>query len=304
MARAGLLAMCLSSCSPLWLEPFSTDHTTSATHTNESGLASTNQGGSQDGSDTIGDTNVPTTTLGSEGTSGAGTTGTSGGDASLGGVQTASSATSAGGTETAASADTGSTTCASETAGCEPDGPSVCNNGVREPGEACDGLDLDGEGCGSLGWDGGELACSPACSFDTSGCTGPPMCEYALQPEAPNTSQAAPYDCPGGVVMPISGTIDKNTGMLTVSSPGKPNDYGPGTYRVVVFSPGDVASNQCKSFNVVKTKKVLATSATSITFPAFDSLLTCGAQKAYCIEKEAGGNPAHFCSGILLATDL
>lgn len=51
---------------------------------------------------------------------------------------------------------------------------AVCGNGVREPGEACDGSDLGGQTCTGLGFGGGTLACSGTCTFNTSGCTAPP----------------------------------------------------------------------------------------------------------------------------------
>jgi len=46
---------------------------------------------------------------------------------------------------------------------------AACGNGVREAGEACDGADLGGQSCQSLGWDAGVLACSD-CSLDASDC--------------------------------------------------------------------------------------------------------------------------------------
>lgn len=49
--------------------------------------------------------------------------------------------------------------------------PSTCGNGVIDPGEQCDGSDLGGATCESLGFAGGTLACSGACTYDTSGCT-------------------------------------------------------------------------------------------------------------------------------------
>jgi hypothetical protein len=55
-------------------------------------------------------------------------------------------------------------------------GTSVCGNGIREIGEACDGGDLGGFGCASLGYHGGTLACQSTCQFDTSGCAGTPEC--------------------------------------------------------------------------------------------------------------------------------
>ena len=49
----------------------------------------------------------------------------------------------------------------------------ICNGSgvVDNPGEQCDGSDLAGQSCKSLGYDFGKLACNkPVCKFDTSGC--------------------------------------------------------------------------------------------------------------------------------------
>lgn len=54
---------------------------------------------------------------------------------------------------------------------CKPGQPQqVCGNEVREGTEACDGADLGGEDCVSLGFSGGALACAGDCTFDTTGC--------------------------------------------------------------------------------------------------------------------------------------
>src|SRR5262249_50445139 len=49
-----------------------------------------------------------------------------------------------------------------------------CGDGVRSESEKCEGTDLGGETCASLGYHGQTtgLACTEACGFDTSGCTG------------------------------------------------------------------------------------------------------------------------------------
>src|SRR4029077_2758412 len=39
-----------------------------------------------------------------------------------------------------------------------------------QPGEDCDGTDLGGQTCTSLGFGGGTLACAADCTFDTRGC--------------------------------------------------------------------------------------------------------------------------------------
>jgi hypothetical protein len=46
----------------------------------------------------------------------------------------------------------------------------TCGDGVLDPGEACDGADLGGQGCGDFGLLDGVLGCLGDCSIDTSGC--------------------------------------------------------------------------------------------------------------------------------------
>lgn len=50
--------------------------------------------------------------------------------------------------------------------------PTSCGNGTADTGlgEQCDGADLDGQTCVSLGFTGGMLACSGICIFDTNAC--------------------------------------------------------------------------------------------------------------------------------------
>jgi hypothetical protein len=53
-----------------------------------------------------------------------------------------------------------------------PDRTPVCGNDVTEPGEVCDGLDLDGHACPTRGsFTGGRLACRTDCAdYDVAGC--------------------------------------------------------------------------------------------------------------------------------------
>jgi len=48
--------------------------------------------------------------------------------------------------------------------------PGTCNNGELETYEECEGFELRGQSCQSLGFDGGTLACSDDCILDTSQC--------------------------------------------------------------------------------------------------------------------------------------
>jgi len=46
-----------------------------------------------------------------------------------------------------------------------------CGDEIIQVGEQCDGSTLGGASCSSLGFSGGTLSCSGACTFDTSACT-------------------------------------------------------------------------------------------------------------------------------------
>ncbi len=51
-----------------------------------------------------------------------------------------------------------------------------CGNGIRETGEACDGSDLGGFTCATLGFTTGTLSCNDQCRLDTSGCVANSVC--------------------------------------------------------------------------------------------------------------------------------
>lgn len=53
---------------------------------------------------------------------------------------------------------------------CGTQGP-VCGNNIKEDGEQCDGQDLGGVTCTSLGFTGGNLACTSTCVFEVNQCT-------------------------------------------------------------------------------------------------------------------------------------
>jgi len=49
-------------------------------------------------------------------------------------------------------------------------GDSLCGNGLIDEGEQCDGDNLGGFDCSSLGYQGGILSCNSDCSFNTTDC--------------------------------------------------------------------------------------------------------------------------------------
>jgi len=85
------------------------------------------------------------------------------------------------------------------------DGTTTCGNGKVGGEEQCDGVDLGGATCGSLGFNGGgTLACTAACQYDVSACE----CEGL-----PATGQTTAYQAdkndgiPGPVDVPDDGTV-------------------------------------------------------------------------------------------------
>ncbi|OYT27112.1 MAG: hypothetical protein B6U97_02370 [Candidatus Altiarchaeales archaeon ex4484_96] len=48
---------------------------------------------------------------------------------------------------------------------------SYCGDGMKDEGEQCDGSDLGGKSCKSLGYDRGTLKCSSSCTYITSSCS-------------------------------------------------------------------------------------------------------------------------------------
>lgn len=97
------------------------------------------------------------------------------------GGTTAATAGSEGTTEVADGSASATSTTASVDTTASPDssgGPADtgpvgnCGNGVIDAGEQCDGIDLQGFDCMSLGLNSGTLACDPMmCTFDTSMCS-------------------------------------------------------------------------------------------------------------------------------------
>jgi len=96
--------------------------------------------------------------------------------------------------------------------------PAGCGNGQLEVGEACDGLDLGGQSCESLGYLSGPLACAADCTLDTIDC-------------------AAPEDCNNGVLDPGEDCDGPNLGGLTCEDLGM-GGGSLGCSPVCRFEPG------------------------------------------------------------------
>jgi len=97
----------------------------------------------------------------------------------------------------------------------------LCGDGLVNLDEECDGVDLGGATCASLGWQGGTLGCTPGCSYDMSGCVAP----WHLFPA---TGQTTCWNS-GGSVIPCAGT--GQDGDIQAGADLSYTDNGDGTIR-------------------------------------------------------------------------
>lgn len=78
---------------------------------------------------------------------------------------------------------------------------AACGNGTRETGEACDGTDLGGFTCTSLGYASGTLTCEPSCLLNYDNCVAMPVCGNGVLEineecdDGPQNSNTAPDGC-------------------------------------------------------------------------------------------------------------
>jgi hypothetical protein len=105
---------------------------------------------------------------------------------------------------------------------------AVCGNGVKETGEACDGADLAGATCQSLGFLSGTLACKADCSgLDTSGCVAA-ACSSAADCPAGSAGNCQKAACVNGactsVVDDTDLPVDGNACTDDVCSGGVPSN--------------------------------------------------------------------------------
>jgi hypothetical protein len=122
----------------------------------------------------------PTNALGTgASTTSSATQSTSSGTGGIGGAASSSSGSSTSGSSSSgtggmggAASSSGFSTSSSSSSGT----PSLCGNGMLDPGEQCDFPNLNGASCQSLGFESGTLQCGVQCMYDTSACVSFPNC--------------------------------------------------------------------------------------------------------------------------------
>lgn len=75
-------------------------------------------------------------------------------------------------------------------------GVNICGNGIIEtPAEDCEGLDVNGKNCTTLGYSSGTLNCDIACSFVTTDCVvASPSTSLPPTTPAPSGIPSSPQD--------------------------------------------------------------------------------------------------------------
>lgn len=176
-----------------------------------------------------------------------------------GGASTTSTTSTSATTSTTASTggggagggDTTSTTSTTTSTTSGTGGASLCGNGVRDPGEQCDGTDFGGKSCQSLGLGSGQLTCNTFCAIVATSCVPKESCTNAQDDNNNGLIDCDDPDCAGN-----SACVDSCTPYATATVPGfasgdttgRPNAHhascstpgGDGSEQIFqIVSPGD-----------------------------------------------------------------
>ena len=107
---------------------------------------------------------------------------------------------------------------------CQVPTTAVCGNGIIETGEVCDGTNLDGQTCQSLGYVDGSLSCHE-CNFNTYSCSSSDTCGDGYCAGGEETCNNCPDDCFGE----ITTICGDNMCMLGEDCNNCPEDCASGT---------------------------------------------------------------------------
>jgi hypothetical protein len=138
-----------------------------------------------------------------------------------------------------------------------------CGNGMVENGERCDGDDLDGNDCTSLGFEDGELGCADTCmGFRTANCytcgngtlEGPETCDGGVSGSVTCVTQGfteGEIACNAETCeLDLTGCSLCGDGKATVEEPCDGDDLGGETCASIGFDGGDLACRDACLYDV------------------------------------------------------
>lgn len=96
-------------------------------------------------------------------------------------------------------------------AGGQGGGPSLCGNGMLDPGEQCDGKDFGGKTCLSIGLGSGELVCNTYCGIVASNCVPKESCADGQDNDKDDKVDCLDSDCAMAAVCVDSCAAPKST---------------------------------------------------------------------------------------------
>lgn len=282
---AGLGLGLLCGCSPLWLDPFSTEFTTGSGGQGATGTSESTTGAS-------GGPEAPTTTGPGE-------------------------STGAGGTSSNDPLTTGTTDPGSTTGTvCIPEAYALCDGGDVHWFDSCDVVGAVKESCGVSG-PVGEATCVDGdlfSEFTTVGCegaactsdTGPKLIENCDEEGCSDgacvgctyTHAVTAFECPtfsasdgdgpgGGELMEVCGTTDAQTGFMTVRARKHPGSgtpvFGDRPYQVRVSTAEGEPCSPDANFFVISDNAPAGVGTDELVF-TFQSIWLPGqVEKAYCV---------------------
>lgn len=107
---------------------------------------------------------------------------------------------------------------------------NLCGNGALDPGEQCDGAELDGWTCYEAGFDAGDMQCNADCTLDTSSCISDPCWNYPCGDTGVNPGDVA-EDISFSSANEAAGALDGGDGVLSFSDLYLHNEAHGGTLR-------------------------------------------------------------------------
>ncbi len=152
-----------------------------------------------------------------------------------GGDSTSTSSTSAGGSTSAVTSSHAATTGTYS--------PSLCGNGILDPGEDCDGLEYDGKDCASFGLGPGMLLCNEFCSFYLASCSQIERCDDGFDNDIDGKTDCDDSDCQAAATCADSCTPAKVLGLPDLVT----STTGAAPRRTRALAPRPAGARRCSS---------------------------------------------------------